>query len=289
MQGTGVPLVTPFDEDGAVDEERLREVATWLVERGVDFLVPAGSNSESELLSVEERARVTEVVADEVSVPVLAGTGHPGPVETHEQTRRAAAAGADAALVVTPFYFDHDQTALADYYRDLAADIDLPVYLYSVPALTGTQLTPDTVGELAEVEGIAGMKDSAGDLTAFQRERRRTGADFDLLVGSGSVYAPALDAEADGGVLALANVVPELAAAVYERHRDGEHAAARDLNAALVDLNEAVTTEYGVPGVKAAMRYRDVPAGRPRSPHKPLYGTARETVEGLVKDALALV
>jgi dihydrodipicolinate synthase/N-acetylneuraminate lyase len=286
MNGTGVPLATPFDADGDLDEAALREVATWVVDRGVDFVVPCGSNGEAPLMTIDERARVIEVVADAVSVPVLAGTGHAGLAATREQTNRAAAAGADAALVVTPHYFDHDQETLSAYYGDLADGSDLPVYLYSVPQLTGTRLDPETVGSLAEHDNVVGLKDSAGDLVAVQRERRLAGPDFDLHVGSGALFAPALDAGADGGILALANVVPDLASEIYRRHQDGEGTAARALNADLVELNRAITTRYGVPAVKAAMGHRGVPAGRARSPHRPLPDAATDEVVSLLEAAL---
>lgn len=286
MEGTGVPLVTPFDQTGGVDESKLRSVASWVVEQGVDFVVPCGSNGESELMTVDERAEVVRIVADEVSVPVLAGTGHPGFAETREQTRRAANAGADSALVVTPFYFGHDQADFEAYYRRLADESDLPIYLYSVPSKTGTRLVPETVGSLAEHDNVAGMKDSSGDMVAFQRERRLAGPDFDLFIGSGSLYAPGLDAGADGGVLALANVVPELASEIHRRNRDGDRQGARELCASLVDLNQAITAQYGVPGVKEAMRYRGVSAGHARSPHTALEGEVVDEIHSLVDDAL---
>jgi 4-hydroxy-tetrahydrodipicolinate synthase len=286
VNGTGVPLVTPFDDDGTVDETGLRAVCRWVVDGGVDFVVPCGSNGEAELMTVAERAEVVRIVADEVSVPVLAGTGHPGFAETREQTRRAREAGADGALVVTPFYFSHSQERLRAYYERLADESDLPIYLYSVPAKTGLALDPETVATLAEHDTVAGMKDSAGDMVRFGRERRVTGPDFDLFVGSGSLYATALDAGADGGVMALANVVPGVAAEVHARHEAGDHAAARELCASTVDLNEAITSRYGVPAVKAAMRYRDVPAGSVRSPLQPLDGEAAREVRALVDESL---
>ncbi len=287
MNGTGVPLVTPFDDDGAVDEAGLRAVCRWVVDGGVDFVVPCGSNGEAELMTVEERAEVVRVVADEVSVPVLAGTGHPGLAETREQTRRAREAGADGALVVTPFYFSHGQERLRAYYERLADASDLPIYLYSVPAKTDLALAPETVAALAGHDTVAGMKDSAGDMVRFGRERRLTGPDFDLFVGSGSLYATALDAGADGGIMALANVVPGVATRVRERHAAGDHAGARELCASAVDLNEAITSRYGVPAVKAAMRYRDVPAGGVRSPLRPLDEETATEVRALVDGVLS--
>lgn len=287
MEGTGLPLVTPFADD-AVDHEALRELVEWVEARGVDFIVPCGSNSEAPLMSAEERGRVVETVCDAASVPVLAGTGHAGLPQTRKSTERAAAAGADAALVVTPYYFRHDQETLAAYYEDLADASPLPIYLYSVPAYTGTSLVPETVARLAVHENVRGMKDSSGDLVAFQRIRARTAAEeFSLLVGNGSVYAHALDAGGDGGVLALANVVPDLAGDICDRHGDGDHAAARALNRDLLELNQAVTARYGVPGLKAAMRARDAPAGEVRRPHRPVAGDTRLELEDLVDEALA--
>ncbi|WP_458208527.1 dihydrodipicolinate synthase family protein [Haladaptatus sp. NG-SE-30] len=286
MHGTGVPLVTPFDDDGDLEEPDLRELVHWVESRGVDFIVPCGSNSEAELMSVEERARVVEVVAEAADGPVLAGTGHPGLRETRRQTDLAAEAGADAALVVTPFYFKHGEEAMADYYRTLADESPIPIYLYSVPAYTDVALSPELVGELADHENIAGMKDSSGDLTRFQRERAHTeDAAFDLLVGSGSIYAPALDAGADGGILGLANVAPERASEIYRLHRGGQDEQARQLNAHLVELNRAVTTRYGVPAAKAAMHERGAPAGQPRRPHQPASDEIRAEVAELVRAA----
>jgi 4-hydroxy-tetrahydrodipicolinate synthase len=289
MDGTGPPLVTPFDADGELDESALRDLVGWVEARGVDFLVPCGSNSEAELMTADERARAISVVCDAASVPVLAGTGSPGLRETLAATTEAADAGADAALVVTPFYYSHDQRTLEAYYRDLAAEAPVPVYLYSVPAYTDTALAPETVGRLADHPNVGGMKDSSGDLERFTLTRRETAdADFDLLVGSGSVLAPALDAGGDGGVLALSNVAPAAASEVYERHRAGDRAGAHALNADLVGLNRAITAEYSVPGLKYAMRERGAPAGHERRPHRPPDEAARAALDAHLEEFAAL-
>lgn len=286
MNGPGVPLVTPFDEGGAIDESRLRTTASWVVEQGVAFIVPCGSNGESELMTVDERARVIEIVSNEVSVPVLAGTGHPGLVETRDQTARAAEVGAAGALVVTPFYFNHDQDGFEQYYRRLADESEIPLYLYSVPKMTGTTLDLTTITRLADHDNIHGLKDSTGDMVAFQRECRLTNDDFDLFIGSGSLFVQGLDAGADGGVMALANVVPDLVAELYSHHRSGDTGRARELGAALVELNQAITAHHGVAGVKAAMRHRDVAAGYVRLPHTPADADIIESIHQLVDDAL---
>ncbi|WP_224448516.1 dihydrodipicolinate synthase family protein [Haloprofundus salilacus] len=284
MEGIAPPLATPFTEDGDLDEESLGALVGWVEERGVDFLVPCGSNSEAELMSVEERARVVELVVEEASVPVLAGTGHPGLRETKRQTQLAADAGADGALVVTPFYFPYDDDAIENYYREIADDAGVPVYLYSVPPYTNVTLPPTVAGRLAEHPNIAGMKDSGGDLEAFGRTRRLAGDGFKFFVGAGSVAAHAFDAGADGGILGLANVAPEACAEMYERHREGDTEGARELNADLVELNRAVTTVHSIPGLKAAMRARGAPAGYARAPHRPVNDEVREELEALVAE-----
>ncbi|WP_323674635.1 dihydrodipicolinate synthase family protein [Halorubellus sp. PRR65] len=288
VSGTGLPLATPFDEAGDVDEAALRSLVETVEAEGVDFVVPCGSNGEAVHLGVDERTRVVEVVADAATVPVVAGTGHPSERVTVEQTRAAADVGADAALVVSPFYHQHDASAIATHYERVADASPIPVYLYSVPKYTGTTLPPRTVQSLATHENVHGIKDSSGDLETLQRYVAFTAdADFDVLVGSGSVYAAGLDAGAVGGVLALANVVPELAADVHELHVADEGDAARARNRDLVELNRAVTAEYGVPGLKAAMRSRGYAAGYPRRPFQPVGDDVRAELVALVDEALA--
>ena len=286
MHGVGPPLVTPFTENGDVDYTALSALVEWIEERGVDFIVPCGSNSEAELLTMAERKRVTETVVKEASVPVMAGTGHPGLAETLETTASAADAGADAALVVTPFYYRHSQETLASYYREVADSVDIPVYLYSVPPYTDVQLEPETVDQLASHPNVAGMKDSSGELGTFIRTQQRTvDEEFDLLVGSGAMLAQALDIGATGGILALANLLPEHTAEIYDLHRDTP-AQAREMNAELVEINTAITAKYGIPGLKWAMRERGAPAGHPRSPHGPLEQKAKTHIESLLAEVL---
>lgn len=286
MHGTGVPLVTPFDETGAVDHDRLETLTRWLEAEGVDFLVPCGSTGEAPLLTIDERAAVVETVAETTECPVLAGTGQEGFEPTLETTERAAEAGADAALVISPSYYGSDDAALESYYRDLADESPISLFLYSVPKFTGRALSPETVASLATHENIAGIKDSSGSLESLQRLVARTEDEaFAVLVGSGGVYAAGLATGADGGVLALANVAPARASEICHRYRDGRTEAAREQNAALVELNRAVTAEYGVPGVKSALEMRDQPAGELRRPLRPLADDERLRLESILEEA----
>lgn len=282
MEGIGPPLVTPFDEAGNVDFDRLRDLVQWVEARGVDFIVPCGSTSEAELLTLDERRRVIETVVGAASVPVIAGTGHPGQKETLDATAGANHAGADAAMVVTPFYYPHDQQALATYYREVADAVSLPIYLYSVPTFTDVHLDPDTVGDLATHPNIVGYKDSSGSMTGLVRTLERVEDEaFDILVGSGGMLAQALETGAAGGILALANLYPGKTREILTA---ADPAAARDLNATLADVNDAITTAFGIPGLKWAMRHRGAPAGYPRSPHREPGETTQATLRQLLDD-----
>ncbi len=285
MDGIGPPLVTPFDVDGAVDHDRLAALVDWVEDRGVDFVVPCGSTSEAELLTPEERGAVIETVVEAASVPVIAGTGAPGRAETLRNTGVAADAGADAALVVTPFYYNHDQATLEAYYREIADVSPLPVYLYAVPMFTGVKLTPKTVGALATHPNVVGMKDSSGDVAAALDVLNRTeDTAFDLVVGASGVLAPTLAAGATGGILAIANLVPTRIREIYTATQAGDPERALAQNADLLALKETIVGEYGIPGLKWAMRERGAPAGHPRSPHQPLTDAAVDELTGLLDD-----
>lgn len=286
MHGTGVAIVTPFATGGDIDETAMTALVGELEERGVDFVVAIGTTGESVMLDPDEQARVIELIADAASVPVVAGTGQPSLRRTVEATRRAVAAGADAALVVTPYYYTHDQAALVEYYHDLADVVDLPVYAYSIPSRTGMAIEPDTAAELATHPNLVGMKDSSGDLDRLQRAVDRTAGDsFELLVGHGGLYAHSLEMGAVGGILALANIAPEGASSVYAAHESGDRSAARERNRDLVELNRAITSRFGVPGLKAAMRLRGLPAGHARSPHQPVDDAVEAELESILEAA----
>lgn len=280
MDGLAPAMVTPFDRAGQLDVERLVELVAWFEARGVDFLVPCGSTGSAPLLTAAERRTVIETVVDAASVPVLAGTGQPGRMATVAASRDAAAAGADGVLVVTPFYYTHEQPALADYYASLVDAVSVPIHLYSVPKFTGTRLEPDTVDQLAGLDGIVGMKDSSGDIATVFRllEVTANRPSFDLLVGATPAVDPALARGAAGGILGIANVAPALAGDVVSSAERPAPAATR-----LQHLDTEILGRYGIPGVKCAMRSRGVSAGYPRSPFQPLADAARERIDRTMK------
>jgi 4-hydroxy-2-oxoglutarate aldolase len=237
-------------------------------------LVVLGSNGEAPQLEDAEADRMLDIVRSEMprQRPMIAGTGRESTRATIAATRRAAAAGADAVLVRTPSFFKPQMNAAAfeRYYLDVADASPVPVLLYNVTVYTGVNLAPDVVATLAQHPNIVGIKESGGDIGQVAEYVSRTPDDFSVLAGSAATFVHALCAGCDGGVLALAALVPRevvsLVALVAEKRLE----EARALQRRLMPLARAVGAQYGVPGLKAALELMGFAAGPPRPPLLPV-------------------
>jgi dihydrodipicolinate synthase/N-acetylneuraminate lyase len=264
-----VAAPTPFDTSGALDLAGVREnIARWLA-AGVDGILVLGSTGEAIHLADDEAEAV--VTAARAAVPhdrtLMVGTGRSTTAATIAWTARAARAGADAALVVTPHYYGPEMTlnVLARYYRGVADGSPVPIFLYSVPVFTGISLHPDLVVELSQHPRIAGLKESSGDVAAIFDEVTRSPADFRVYNGSPRTVYPALAVGARGSVLAVASVAPELAVAAHRAFLAGDAVGARSATVRLARL-AARLSPFGIGGFKAAMTARGYRGGLPRQP-----------------------
>ncbi len=268
LSGIFPPIVTPF-RDGQVDTEALAfNVQKWN-ETGLAGYVPLGSTGEFVHLTPAERERVIATVR-EYAAPgkvVIAGTGSLSTDEAIRLTRRAGELGADAAMVVTPFYYTSQMTdaALWGHYTAVADASPIPILLYNVPVFTHLNMAVETVARLAEHPNIIGMKDSSGNVDQLTQIVHSTPEEFILLSGAAGVLHPALTVGANGAILAISNVVPELCVEIYELVQANDHAAARRRQAVLGALNRAIS-RYGIGGYKFAMDLRGYQGGRPRRP-----------------------
>jgi 4-hydroxy-2-oxoglutarate aldolase len=287
LSGIFPPIVTPF-HDGEVDVEALAfNVQKWNA-TGVAGYVALGSTGEFVHLAAEERARVIDTVLQHAGAdkPVLAGTGALSTPETMRLTRRAADLGADAILVVTPFYYTAQMTdeALRQHYAAVADASPIPVFLYNVPAFTHLNMAVETVARLAEHPNVAGIKDSSGNVDQLTRIIHDTPDNFIVLSGAAGVLHPALTVGADGAILGLSNVVPELSVEVFGLTRRGDHAAARQRQALLTGLLRAFAP-YGISGIKAALDMRGYRGAQPRPPLMPLDGAGRAAIASALRAA----
>lgn len=272
--GVYTPIATPFRDDGTVDERALAaNVSRWMT-TPLTGLVVLGSNGEAASLEDAEADRVVEIVRAGVpsSRPLIAGTGRESTRATIAATRRAAAAGADAALVRTPSFFKPQMTsdAFVRHFTEVADASPVPVLLYNVTLYTGVNLLPDAVERLAVHPNIVGIKESGSDIGQIAEYVARTPDDFTVLAGSATTLVHALCAGCDGAILALASLAPAECVSMTMLVREKRLDEATALQRRLMPLARSVGTTYGVPGLKAALELKGYVGGPPRPPLRPV-------------------
>jgi len=254
FKGSIPALITPF-RDGALDLPALEALVEWHVAEGSHGLVPVGTTGESPTLSHEEHETVIEVVVKAAAgrIPVIAGAGSNNTTEAVRFLRHAERVGADAALVVTPYYNKPTQAGLIAHYTALHDACGLPIVIYNIPGRSVVDMTPETMGKLAQLPRIIGVKDATGDIVRVSRQRATCGADFVQLSGED---ASALGFNAHGGIGCIsvtANVAPKLCAEFQEATLRGDYATALDYQDRLMPLHRAIFLEPGVAGAKYAL------------------------------------
>ncbi|MFN7988507.1 MAG: dihydrodipicolinate synthase family protein [Thermoanaerobaculia bacterium] len=291
MDGIFPPLPTPFDEDGALDLSLLRSLVEGLNGTGLSGYLALGSNGEAVHLDEDEAESVVRAVREAAApgMTLLAGTGRLSTRATIEATKRAAGAGADAALVVTPFFFKGSMSgdALAAHFEAVADASPIPVLVYNVPANTGVSMPPPAVARVALHPNARGVKDSAGDVGQLAELVRLApaGKPFSVLSGNYGAALPGYAVGAAGAILAAANVAPRECVAIREAFLGGRLDEARALHLRLLPMARAVTSQFGVPGLKAALEMLGRPAGVPRRPLLPLAPAPRGEVRKILVEA----
>jgi 4-hydroxy-2-oxoglutarate aldolase len=286
--GVVPPLVTPFRSDGDVDLPGLERNLESLKAHDLSAFLVLGSSGEAGSLDEGEKLAVIETARRALAGrALLAGTGLEGTRATVALTRKAADLGVDGVLVLTPHYYRSrmSEEALRRHYEAVAAASPVPVYLYSVPAFTGLSWPAGLAGVLAAHPRIAGIKESSGDVALLARVVAEAPRTFEVACGNAPAFYPSLCVGAAGGVLGVANCVPDVAAALFRAFRAGDHERARHLQAALLPLAAALGPRFGVAGIKAAMDAAGFHGGHVRSPLLPVDGPARQEIAGLVARA----
>jgi 4-hydroxy-2-oxoglutarate aldolase len=287
---TGIlpPLVTPFLEDGALDLRAFESNLDRYAEHDLGGYLVLGSNGEAASLEEEEKlALIRATRAHAGGRLVLAGTGMESTSATIALTRRAAEAGADAALVLTPHYYKTQMRmdALKRHYEAVAGASPIPVLLYSVPAFTGLPFPVELAAAVAGHPRVAGLKESSGDIALLGRVLSSVPASFAVACGSAPVLYPALAIGARAGILAVACCAPRPVAALFRAFEKGDHERARRVQRAITPLATAVTATYGVAGLKRAMDLAGFRGGVPRAPLLPAPPVAVDELTRLLHDA----
>lgn len=292
ISGILTPNITPVDDAGRVDEERLRGYVDWLIDRGVDGLYPNGSTGEFVRFTAEERRRIVRVVVDQTAgrVPILAGAAEANVKATIEACEAYGAMGVRAVAIVAPFYYRLSSEGVYAYFRQIAEAVSVDVTLYNIP-MFASPIDVDTVIRLAsECPQVVGIKDSSGDLPNMMRmiaAIRPIRDDFTFLTGWDAALAPMLIAGCDGGTNATSGVVPELTRAIHRSVADGNIAEAMRLQYQLLPLFDAMISLGEFPeGFRAGARSRGWNLGSGRVP---LSDQQREAVARTQREIDALV
>jgi 4-hydroxy-tetrahydrodipicolinate synthase len=254
FQGAMVAIVTPF-RDGRVDEAALRQLIEFQIENGTHGIIPCGTTGESATLSFAEHERVIEITVEQVDkrVPVIAGTGSNNTEEAVRLTRHAKNAGADGALMISPYYNKPTQEGLYRHFSKVAEAVDIPIILYNIPGRTAVNMEPDTIARLAKAPNIVGVKEASGSMKQITDIIARCGDDFDVISGEDFLTFPLLCVGGKGVISVTSNIIPRDMADLCNLFFEGKFAEAQKLYYKLLPLCHALFYETNPAPVKAAL------------------------------------
>ena len=286
FKGSIVALLTPFTTSG-VDEKAFRALIDWQIEEGTQGVVPCGSTGESATLSHDEHKRVVEVCIETVSgrVPVIAGTGSNSTTEAIELTAHAKAAGANAALICTPYYNKPNQEGLYLHFKAIAEAVDLPIIIYNIPARSVVDMSVDTMARLAKLPNIVGVKDATSDIARVSKTRLAIGPDFCQLSGEDATALAVLAHGGHGCISVTANVAPRLCAQFHAAWARGDLRQCLEIQDRLMPLHEALFVEPNPCPVKYAASLLGKSSAFTRLPLAPLAQSTCERVKKAMQRA----
>lgn len=287
FHGIYAPIPTPFNAGGEIDWDALQDNLQWWGQTSLQGLVVAGTNGEAVLLDHDEKIKAFAFTRENLPVEkkVIVGTGCESAKATDSLNRAAAGCGVDAVLVINPSYFKGSLSddVLQHYYFHVAENSPLPVILYNMPRNTAVNMGAKLIGKLSAHPNIVGIKDSSGSIVQIGEIINNCSSDFTVFAGSAGFLLPALVLGAAGGTLALANIMPGECVSIASLYEEGKFDQAKELQLNLLEINDAVTARWGVPGLKAALDLIGRYGGPPRLPLLPLGDNEKEQLAELMK------
>lgn len=284
FRGSYVALVTPFS-NGVVDEAAFRKLVSWQIDQGTNGLIPVGTTGESPTLSHDEHKQVVELCIDEAAgrVPVIAGAGSNATAEAVDFVRHASQAGADAVLVVTPYYNKPTQNGLMRHYEAVADASDVPVVIYDIPGRSVVSMDIDTMVALAEHDNITGVKDSSQDLSRPTMLANAIGSGFSMLSGEDGTALPFRAAGGHGCISVTANIAPRLLSDMHAAWDKGDIADAMAINARLMPLHSAMFCETSPGPVKYAASLLGMGSEDMRLPMTSISDASKQTIKQVMQ------
>lgn len=271
LSGIFPPLTTPFTEDELAVDKLLRNIRKY-ERRELSGYILFGSNGESVFLTKEEKIKIVSNIREQTKKTIIVGTGSDSIKDTIHLTNETAERGANYALIITPSFFKSEMKhhSLLNFYTRVAESVMIPVIIYNVPKFTNVNIEPDTIIELASHPNIAGLKDSIENTSRISEIVANVPNSFKVMVGTASVLFPGLSSGASGAIVALANIAPDECLQIYQLYSEKKFNEALELQNKMIPVNRAVTSKYGVAGLKAAMDILGYDGGNPRMPLEPL-------------------
>ncbi len=287
FKGSYVALITPMRPDGAVDEAAFGAFVDWQIQQGTHGIVPVGTTGESPTLSHDEHRRVVEIAVEVAAgrVPVVAGAGSNSTAEAIELTRHAKAAGADAALIVTPYYNKPTQQGMVLHYTAIADAVDLPIMIYNIPSRSVVDMSVETMAHLARHRNIVGVKDATANLARPLHTRRACGAEFVQMSGDDHTALAFLAAGGHGCISVTGNIAPRLCSEMHRAWQDGETERAMAIQDRLLALHDAMFVESNPGPVKYGASLMGHGSEHCRSPLAPVSDATRAQVRAAMLDA----
>lgn len=285
LKGCFVASVTPFDSNGQVKENALRNHLDFLIGQGVAGVIPCGTTGESATLSWEEHNRVVDITIEQCKdkVTVIAGAGSNNTAESVTAAQHACEKGADAILCITPYYNKPTQEGLYQHYRTIASKVTIPIVVYNVPGRTGVNLQPETLERLCEFPSIAAVKEASGDIHQISEIHRRCGTRLSILSGDDALTLPILSVGANGVISVVANIVPDKMVAMIDLFNSGDFSQALKSHEELVPLCDAMFFETNPIPVKTAMNLIGMNAGTFRLPLVPMAKNNKDRLISVLK------
>ena len=285
FKGSIVAIVTPF-KNGEIDEEKLRELVEFQIENGTDGIVPCGTTGEASTLDYQEHDRVVEIVVHQAKkrVPVIAGTGSNSTKEAIEITEHAKRAGADGALLITPYYNKPSQEGLYRHYKTVAEAVALPQVLYNVPGRTAVNMLPQTVARLAEIPNIVAIKEATGSLLQASEIIALCGDKIDVISGDDFITFPLMACGGVGVISVTANIMPKEVADMVDFFNAGNMEEARQLHLKLLKISNAMFIETNPVPVKTALGFMGKCSDDIRLPLAPMSEENNSKLAGIMKE-----
>jgi len=285
LKGLYTALITPFDDKGNIDEEGFRDNIEYQIKNGVDGIVPVGTTGESATLSEEEHKRVVDIAVEQVNgkVSVIAGTGSNNTIEALKYTKHAESVGADAALMITPYYNKPTQEGLIKHYSKIASEVSIPIVLYTVPGRTGINIEPETTERLSKIENIVAIKDASGNLDQVMKVIRNC-KNFTVLSGEDYLTYPIITLGGKGVISVASNVAPKMMSEFINAALNGKWKKAKELHYRLYPLFKILFIETNPSPVKAAMQMLGMPSGDPRLPLVRVKKESEEKIKDILRE-----